>query len=132
MEYFQQGQAGVNARQQAVPFLPPNVVSVVDVATGDVSPVTSTPSGGFFWSPDGESLALLVAGGARDWRAGLCGRTGKSLSWRPSIHRESFLNAVLQFAPQYALSLNFWAPDSSAIRVRWRDRWPKWSLGAGH
>lgn len=98
--------------------LRPNVVAVIDTASGDVEIADTEPVVGLWWSPDGESLLLLtpISGGsalmAKVWsqEAGLV----EYSRYRPSPIQARDL---LPFFPQYAQSMTFWAPDSSGFAL---------------
>lgn len=97
------------------PDLTPNTLSVIDVATGEIEIVTSERTAGFFWSPDGRALAVLVAGqapGQLQWVVWRDGSSSRLTSFEPP---QSFVLSVLQFAPQYSLSLHLWSPASDAL-----------------
>lgn len=100
---------------QSVPDLRPNVVHVVDVATGETTVAASEEATGMFWSPDGEALAMLLPGqtsGELRWRIWRSAATTDLATFAPE---PSFVRDVLGFASQYAQSLAVWSPDSSAI-----------------
>ncbi len=95
--------------------LTPNLFSVIDVPSGDIEIVTNERTAGFFWSPDGSALAVLVPGrvpGELQWLVWRDGSSQRLASFAPVA---SFVNDVLRFAPQYALSLNVWSPESNTL-----------------
>jgi hypothetical protein len=97
------------------PDLAANSLSVIDVTTGEIDIVTSERTAGFFWSPDGGALAVLVAGqapGQLQWVVWRDGSSSRLTSFQPP---QSFVLSVLQFAPQYSLSLHLWSPASDAL-----------------
>jgi hypothetical protein len=97
------------------PDLAGNTLSVIDVDTGEIEFVTDERTAGFFWSPDGESLAVLVAGevpGQLRWVVWRHGSSDRLSAFEPP---QSFVVSVLQFSPQYSLSLNLWSPESDAF-----------------
>lgn len=94
--------------------VPGDRVVVVEVATGQIESVTTDPVLGFFWSPDGESL-LMMAPTGRGLRPTVWGvNRGRAeySEFRPSI---SLVRDMFPFFPQYAQSLGYWSPDSSAF-----------------
>ena len=97
-----------------VPAVPTGGVVVVDVESGEVNVASQSPSVGFFWSPDGESL--LVMGTDDDlvaphvWQTS--GESTEFTQYRPS---GTVARDLLPFFPQYAQSLTFWSPDSTAF-----------------
>ncbi|HEY4606592.1 MAG TPA: hypothetical protein VIH55_03000, partial [Acidimicrobiia bacterium] len=108
---------GISAALSETPLLPSNVVVVVDVATGEIAEVTDDPSIGFFWSPDGEALLVLVpTGGLAEVRP-LVWSDGRTRELTAIAPQPSFVSDVLRFFDQYAQSLQLWSPDSSAIAL---------------
>ena len=106
--------AGGGVTVADAPAIPPNRLVVVDVRTGEIEEVSSSPAAGFFWSPEGESLLALVIGDNEliptVWRPGR--GVVAFESFRPP---QSFLQEVLPFFPQYAQSFSLWAPDGTAF-----------------
>ena len=98
--------------------LRPNVVAVIDTATGETRVVDTDPVVGLWWSPDGESLLLLtpITDGtalmAKVWSEG-DGLVEYS-RYRPSPIQARDL---LPFFPQYAQSMTFWSPDSTGFAI---------------
>lgn len=92
----------------------PGSLQVLDVESGQTERVTDDPALGFFWSPNGESLMILelaeVAVSVSVWTAG-SGVQDYGV-FRPS---QVVLETMLPFFPQYAQSVSFWSPDSSAF-----------------
>jgi hypothetical protein len=95
--------------------LTPNALTVIDVETGDSEVVTTERVAGFFWSPDGSTLAVLVSGEAVGELAWLLWRGGAGELLTSFGPAQSFVTDVLRFAPQYALSLRVWSPASDAL-----------------
>ena len=108
-------QGGISAALSETPALPSNAVVVVDVASGEVSEVISSPSIGFFWSPDGEALLVLEPTGGAAEASVLVWQDGKTRSLSTIVPQTSFVTEVLQFFDQYSQSLQLWSPDSSAV-----------------
>ncbi len=96
------------------PSIVPNRLTVIDVASGDLETLTTAQVVGFFWSPDGESLLVLVVDGSSItpmvWRASL--GMVQYVGFRPA---PSLVRDVLPFFPQYAQSISFWSPDGAAF-----------------
>jgi hypothetical protein len=107
---------GVNVAISETPTIPGNEVVVLEVASGQVMDVVDSSSLGLFWSPDGESLLVLVPveGGMTEldilvWREGQVTELSR-FSPHPSL-----VTDVLRFFDQYGQSLQVWSPDSSAF-----------------
>ncbi|MFZ0013013.1 MAG: hypothetical protein WAL25_02750, partial [Acidimicrobiia bacterium] len=97
------------------PIIPSGAVSVVDVETGAVDSVVDDLAVGFFWSPTGDSLLALVPDVTGSvvphvWTAG--DGVEDYPSYQPTA---AMLRDTFPFFPQYAQSVNFWAPDGSAF-----------------
>jgi hypothetical protein len=97
----------------AVPPIDAGDLVVLDLASSEVFPVTENPAAGFFWSPDGQALAVFVIGDdgltpliwSRD-------EVKEFPSFRPTT---TMVRDVLPFFPQYAQSVQFWSPGSTAF-----------------
>ena len=89
-------------------------LEILDTQTGESERVTDDPALGFFWSPDGESLLILEPEGVA---LGLSVWTEGSGVEDFGVHRPSPVVAetMLPFFPQYAQSVSFWSPDSTAF-----------------
>ena len=96
------------------PTIPAARVVVVDTHTGEVEQVTDELTLGFFWSPDGDKLLTLVPADQnvipRVWSA-----DGTINDYPGYLPPSTMLQDTFPFFPQYAQSVNFWAPDSSAF-----------------
>ena len=105
---------GLTASTEDLPAVRANAVVVADVATGDSEQVDDGLSLGFFWSPDGGSLLVLTTAESGVvpivWKAG--GDREEFAAYQPD---RSMLQDTFPFFPQYAQSVSFWAPDSSAF-----------------
>jgi hypothetical protein len=96
----------------------PNRLVVVDVETGEVEDVTSTPAIGFFWSPDGESLLYLTPGpDGNGWDVEVWSTDGSSVEFGRLVPSEILAMDLIPFFPQYAQSMSFWSPDSRAFAL---------------
>ncbi|HXV69993.1 MAG TPA: hypothetical protein VEB69_01185 [Acidimicrobiia bacterium] len=105
---------GVEVALEDPPIAPSNRVVVVDTTTGDVSEVTDGLALGFFWSPNGENLLALNTGDQsatpRVWNV-----EGTVADYPGYLPPATMLQDTFPFFPQYAQSVSFWAPDSSAF-----------------
>lgn len=109
---------GVTVALGAAPELMPNVVSVLDLDTGELELAHPDSAIGFWWSPDGDSLLILARTAdraaivAKVWSpdGGIVGYA----TYRPSAAQ---FREIFPFFPQYAQSMTFWAPDSSAFAI---------------
>jgi hypothetical protein len=107
--------AEIFASFQRVPAIPSNRVVVLDVDSGTVAAASAEPAFGYFWSPDGEALLVLVAGSEEahlEWR--IWSESGPEVvtAFVPS---RSLVRDLLPFFDQYAQSWSPWAADSSAF-----------------
>jgi hypothetical protein len=107
---------GVNVAITETPSVPGNEVVVLDIASGEMTEVVDSPSIGLFWSPDGESLLLLVPveGGAAELDVLVWSDDQVTEMSRISPH-PSLITDVLRFFDQYGQSLQLWSPDSAAF-----------------
>lgn len=95
------------------PTVPSGNVVVLELATGSVESVVDEPALGFFWSSDGSSLLTLVPG--EDALEPLVWSDGDLREYDGYIPPGTMLQDTFPFFPQYAQSVAFWAPDSSAF-----------------
>lgn len=105
-------EVGLTVQQQQIE---PNLVSVVEVATGEVRPASDAPSIGSFWSPDGDRLLMLVltpADGEFDVAVWEDGDTRILARIELPV---SLIGEALQFSDQYAESWQMWSPGSDAV-----------------
>lgn len=104
----------VTASTEEIPMVAGDSVAVVTVATGEIEVVDDALALGFFWSPDGESLLVLTTPQNRVvpvvWSLG-----GERADFTPYRPPQQMLEDTFPFFPQYAQSVSFWAPDSSAF-----------------
>jgi hypothetical protein len=107
---------GVNVAITETPSVPGNEVVVLDIASGEMTEVVDSPSIGLFWSPDGESLLLLVPveGGAAELEV-LVWRDDQVTELSRISPHPSLITDVLRFFDQYGQSLQLWSPDSAAF-----------------
>jgi TolB protein len=92
-------------------------LTVIDIRTGETTEVVEGPTGGFFWSPNGERLLYIVSDpdGERIWyRWGVWDGTSSFTTPRfiPSL---LVVQEYLPFFEQYAQSMSLWSPDGSAF-----------------
>ena len=104
----------LSASTEELPTVTTRAVVVVDVETGEAEVVSNGLALGFFWSPDGESLLVLTTSDSgvvpRVWHA-----DGDEMVFDSYFPPQSMLQDTFPFFPQYAQSVRFWAPDSSAF-----------------
>lgn len=105
------------ALREAAAVAPGRLV-VVDIETGDVEVVDAGAAMAFFWSPDGRSLLFLTPSTDLDGVEVNVWTTGGDMVTRavltPSIQ---VLTGLIPFFPQYAQSMSFWSPDSTAFAL---------------
>jgi TolB protein len=128
--------------------LPIGPLRLTDPTTGAVRTLLDRPVVGFFWSPDGRTIATILpsqpgddvvnpgtggvsgaaaiavrravspvgqAGGVLARLAFVDVSTGATRSERVVRLAEGFVNQLLPYFDQYALSHRVWAPDSAAL-----------------
>ncbi len=105
----------LQAALQPIPEIAPNKVVLLEPATGTVTEVTDEPSIGFFWSPDGRKLLILLPTGEPGEVALVVWEEGRSTELARYIPALSFLQSVLPFFGQYAQSYQLWSPTSDAV-----------------
>ncbi len=98
---------------QTLEELPDGLVSIVDLATGDVDTLPHPNVVAINWSPDGSWLAALQidAAGSR-WLFTRDAVTTRGPNHEPT---PTMLQQYLPFADQYNQSHRFWSPDSRAF-----------------
>ena len=108
------GQSQVIAFQIDSPAsLAPNRVSIVDTTTGEVETLDLEGALATQWSPDGTTLAVLIAQErGLEWRFV---RDGAVLPGDPFIPSQEFFNSYVPFADQYERSSTWWSPDSAGV-----------------
>lgn len=123
--------------------LPIGPLRVVDVASGSVRTLLGGAIVGFFWSPDGKTIATLRIPGPGDDEVASVGNAGPATVFRPAaptsgytLHlafvdvasgsvrskrdvrvSERFALQLLPYFDQYALSHRFWSPDSASFML---------------
>jgi TolB protein len=107
------GDDAIDVGLAETPEVPSGNVVVLDVSTGSVETVSDQPALGFFWSPDGSSLLTLIPG--EDALEPSVWRDGDTREYDGYIPPGTMLQDTFPFFPQYAQSIVFWAPDSSAF-----------------
>jgi Tol biopolymer transport system component len=90
-------------------------VLVYDLQTGETSQVLDEPSGGFWWSPDGTTLAVLAFEdtAAPRFTQWLIWRSDGSFRTQPFVVTPTFAATYVPFFDQFAQSVSPWAPDST-------------------
>ncbi len=108
------GSPGISVGLVEVAAVPDEVVVVVDVATGESEVLTELPALGFFWSPDGESLLLMTLTeqgiAPTVWTA-----NGTKTDYAEFLPSVVMVRDMMPFFPQYAQSMSYWSPDSTAF-----------------
>lgn len=95
------------------PLLPDGRVSILDLATGEVTNRNESGIVAMQWSPDGSRLALLQAGQTGlQW---LVVDDGTVVPLTAFIPSPEFATSYLPFADQYNHSTSWWSPDSDAL-----------------
>ncbi len=95
----------------------PNTVSVVDLDSGEVAVAHDGEAIAFFWSPDGESLLLLSVNPDRDALNASVWSGGETREYVGYLPHPAQVRDVFPFFPQYAQSMSYWSPDSSAFAL---------------
>ena len=98
---------------------PVGPVRLIDARSGAVRTLVEGLVASFWWSPDGKTIAALrlpPPSGPNEVRLLFVDvATGKVRS-QPIVHPSpTFVNGILAYFDQYALSHRLWAPDSSSI-----------------
>jgi TolB protein len=109
------GEGGpIQAALSDPPALPGGRVVVVDLTSGAAFEVSAELALGFFWSPDGDSLLVLTPddGDVKPLVWSSDDTSGDYPSYRPPA---TMLQDTFPFFPQYAQSVRFWSPDSTAF-----------------
>jgi hypothetical protein len=123
--------------------LPIGPLRVVDVASGSVRTLLGGAIVGFFWSPDGKTIATLRIPGPGDDEVASVGDEVPAIAFPPAaatsgytLHlafvdvasgsvrskrdvrvSERFALQLLPYFDQYALSHRFWSPDSASFML---------------
>jgi TolB protein len=124
-------------------------LQAIDPQTGQTRTLLDGDVIGFFWSPDGKTIAALTLKSTGNEVVGIDGAmlasavrpgsgtfrddaslayvpmtlsfvdvaTGKARAHRAVAPSSKFVNGILPYFDQYALSHRIWAPDSSAIAL---------------
>lgn len=108
------GGGAVEVALEDPPTIQSSRVVVVDTATGEAVAVTDDLALGFFWSPDGHKLLTLVAAN-RAILPKVWSDDGTATDYPIYVPAPMMVQDTFPFFPQYAQSLSFWAPDSSAF-----------------
>lgn len=119
IEAFAEEAEGSTVAVSDIPTIDPNVVAILDTASGEVQLASTETSVGYFWSPDGDSLMMLQltdpdAPGEVEVSIWKDGETDVVATITPPV---SFFNEMLQFFGQYAQSLRLWSPDSTSVAL---------------
>jgi TolB protein len=90
---------------------------VFDAESQRTRELTDRPVIAFFWSPDGEKLAYLVAEEIAEslWLRWYVWNGERTQGYDTIVPSRTFLQRYLAFFDQYAQSMNIWSPDSTAF-----------------
>ena len=105
---------GLTAATEDFPEVATDTVVVVDVETGATEVAHDSTSVGFFWSRDGRSL-LVLAPTEGTLTPKVWSVDATETEYAPFRPAPSLVQDTLPFFPQYAQSVSFWSPDSSAF-----------------
>jgi hypothetical protein len=96
--------------------IPSNRLVVVDIETGEFEIVNEAPALAFFWSPSGEALLIFAPASSGDALVALVWTAGSGMSeYGKFLPPNPVARDLLPFFPQYAQSMRFWSPDSTAF-----------------
>lgn len=106
----------IDADALDVPLVERSAFVIVDLAGGELVEIARGETVAFFWSPDGSKMLFFDL----DREVGPVWKVYDVASAEtmlyPSLRLgEQFVERVLPFFEQYALSMQLWAPDSSAF-----------------
>jgi len=107
------GSGPATASTEEMPVPPANTVVVVDTATSSMEVVSEGPALGFFWSPNGDRLLVLDFADRRI--APIVWVSDETRTFPAFIPHPTLLETMFPFFPQYAQSVSFWSPGSSAF-----------------
>ena len=106
--------SGITVSTSAQPSEPSAEVLVYDMQTGGVRQALQERTGGFWWSPDGTTLALLVQeeSATPEFAQWLMWRAEESFRSERFRISPTFGAAYVPFFDQFAQSVTPWSPDS--------------------
>jgi Tol biopolymer transport system component len=92
-------------------------VIIYDITTGATEQALDSGSGGFWWSPDGTQLAILVGevDGTALWNRWRVWSDGESFLTERFTITPTFAGAYVPFFDQFAQSVTPWSPDSGSF-----------------
>lgn len=106
----------VSFQNVQIETIPSNRLVVVDIETGEFEVVNEAPALAFFWSPSGESLLIFAPASSGDALVALVWTAGSGLSaYGTFLPPNPVARDLLPFFPQYAQSMRFWSPNSTAF-----------------
>lgn len=120
---------GPNEPLQEPAMFPLGPVRLIDAASGEVRTLIDGLVAGFWWSPDGTTIAAIrvqpaigsaspSAAPTTEVRLMFVEVATGTVRSQPVIRLgERFVEALLAYFDQYALSHQVWAPDSSSILI---------------
>ena len=96
--------------------IPSNRLVVVDIETGVFEVVSEAPALAFFWSPSGESLLIFAPASSGNALVALVWTAGSGMrEYGAFLPSNAVALDLLPFFPQYAQSMRFWSPNSTAF-----------------
>ncbi len=96
--------------------IPSNRLVVVDIETGEFEVVNEAPALAFFWSPSGESLLIFAPTSSGNALVALVWTAGSGMrEYGAFLPPNQVALDLLPFFPQYAQSMRFWSPNSTAF-----------------
>ena len=92
-------------------------VIIYDITTGATEQALDSGSGGFWWSPDGTQLAILIGevDGTALWNRWRVWSDGESFLTERFTITPTFAGAYVPFFDQFAQSVTPWSPDSGSF-----------------
>jgi hypothetical protein len=107
---------GIQALAQALPTITSGVLTVIDLAEGSFTSVTSDPTPVFQWDRAGEQLLYVTfvnnPSPALVWHVW---KDGEITDFEPFVPDPSWFTTVAPFFDQYAQSVSLWSPDGSGF-----------------
>ncbi len=107
---------GVQAVAQSIPTIPARTLTIVDLNTGSLTTVTSSPSPVYQWDASGSRL--LYATIVSDPNPALVWHVWEDedvIDFEPFAPDPFWFQTFVPFFDQYAQSVSLWSPDGSAF-----------------
>lgn len=106
----------ISLQNVGIETIPSNRLVVVDIETGEFEVVNEAPALAFFWSPSGESLLIFAPASSGNALVALVWTAGSGMrEYRAFVPSNAVAFDLLPFFPQYAQSMRFWSPNSTAF-----------------